>query len=275
MINVREGGRLPRPPPGSGHAPFNGLERACSFVTLSLQNITGNIGHGSLTRFKHECRYSAAKKEFEDGVLPRPSGSARDEKNAALDVLIVPKEMRTAEWIPVVKDSGFPLAWSDSAPRFAHEDMSDTSAPARATLRSDESIFGSPDFEHNTWSSKRSRWEPPPDLWKARWLPVGEDEFPLAWHDTPKRSTPPDNEEVETLEAEPANEVSLEEETSPPDPEPPTPEPTPVLDNTDHDYDPTLRFDEFGRLKPPPQPPTPPKITPEEPEEDQVGFGLR
>ncbi|KAJ6466951.1 hypothetical protein C8R45DRAFT_1020578 [Mycena sanguinolenta] len=282
MISIRQGGRLVRPPLAS--ETFNGVLLNIDPFIRS-KNITSNIARSSLARFVRECRHSASRKDFEEGYLPRPKGSTRDDDEPTeLDGLKLPAAMRDAEWISA-NDDRLPLDWrrknstSDSqlrarrlpdrhwpANEYILEEETDSLPPNPSlTMRHRSTRDGMPSRERKRMARVARKFV------KAQWLPVAEDELPFAWNGTSMRSTPLTNEEAETP-WDPADAGVLEED--PPQQLPPdipdangSPYPTP----TTVDYDPTLRFDQFGHLMAPKPPPKPPQ----EPEEDYVGFGLR
>ncbi|KAJ7254667.1 hypothetical protein B0H12DRAFT_1114727 [Mycena haematopus] len=295
MISIRQGGRLARAPRGSeDEGPFNGvLWNIDPFIRS--KNITGNVARGSLTRFVYECRDCASRKEFEEGILPRPKGSARDEQPDALDVLMLPAKMRNAKWILV--EDGIPLIcprgktfWPPVQDRsdgheFANKDTleGETSLPAMSDSPPPNRSFPvlGPSLDHAVMVSLKPMAKDTAIKKKlaviknAQWLSVVEDELPFAWHVTSEKSTQSDNDEAETPK-DPADENVLER-GPPRRPSPPdipdtngSPIPAPSTASQVFDYDPALRFDKFGRSMAPEPPPAPP-----EPEKDQVGFGLR
>ncbi|KAJ7363790.1 hypothetical protein DFH08DRAFT_837577 [Mycena albidolilacea] len=295
MISIREGGRIPRPPRVSGGTPFNGLFWNID-PFIRTKNITGNIARGSLLRFTLECRNSAASKEFEQDVLPRPRSYDQTEKIAGLDELMTPLEMRSATWIPVDEIP----SWNRTIPNGnrdlpPHQCLSpnrpeELSAPATpgSSTESLLEILASPlDTGKRTKpdkkeAGKKAGKKTKPIRTKTEWS-VGE-EFPVIWHDPLEVSKLADDEvEVEVkvdVDFEVDTPKNLSEtadggaaETAGQPPRIPDPnDSTAATNDQEFDYDPTLRFDGFGRfLRPEPRRRPPP----EEPEEDQVGFGLR
>ncbi|KAF7377694.1 Non-specific serine/threonine protein kinase [Mycena sanguinolenta] len=273
MISIRQGGRLVPSPLAS--ESFNGVFWNIDPFIRS-KNITSNIARGSLTRFVSECRYSASRKEFEEGSLPSPKGSARDERSSELHGLKFPAATRDAERI-LVNDDEFPPDWTRNTLASSPELLARRlSGPATADdvegEKPPKSSFPA-DPRHGIASLKRMRKAQTIEkrsVIKSQWLPVEEDELPFAWNGAPPRSIPPAN---------PANpgvlkkDPPLRPQRSPPDiSDLNCPVPTPSSESQVFDHDPTLRFDEFGRSMAPEPPLRPP---PQVPEEDQVGFGLR
>ncbi|KAF8201099.1 hypothetical protein K438DRAFT_635992 [Mycena galopus ATCC 62051] len=238
MISIRQGGRIPRPPrvPDRVSETFTGVFWNIDPFIRS-KNITQNIARFTLSRFVKLCGEMASKEEFRRGVLPRlPPPRARQEKQigGGLDDLMPPAEMRRAEFTWVPKD-GFPSAWTKNK----------LNTMKKRKLSQAE----------QRKQAERAQRVPPPDP-DANWVPF-EDAVPFGWNNAQQTSTAPANTPEK---ASPVDE-GVREEGAPPPP-----------DTSKLDYDPTLRFDEFGRyMAPKPRR----KVEPEEPEEDQIGFGLR
>ncbi|KAJ6551474.1 hypothetical protein B0H19DRAFT_1157812 [Mycena capillaripes] len=282
MISIREGGCCPRVNIPGG---FSGVMWNID-PFIRTKNITQNIGHKSISQFRHECKRWANMPEFELGTLPRPKNSG-DLPEDEMERLMMPLGVRTAQWLPV-EGNAFPLAWRDIPMRRkvavtamdsdevlevpVQEDVlgeptslveAELSPPATMTQASDivkSEISDSP-------RTKKQAFKP------NDWVTV-EDEFPLPWRDSAER-TPAASDDEMWSEAE--SKDVLEEIVPSPDRDVPKPtmfmDEAPVdLEDQAPDYDPTLRFDAYGRLV---EPKEPPKLKPTNPTQDEVGWGIR
>lgn len=116
MISVRQGGCLQRLSNPEWRLPFTGVmwnidpfirtkvkfpTLGRSLVLILSQNITGAIGRRSIAAFKSSCLQWANERAFEQGYLPRPTGSFDDSQLDELERLMLPVDMQDAQWLPV------------------------------------------------------------------------------------------------------------------------------------------------------------------------------
>ncbi|KAJ7740938.1 hypothetical protein DFH07DRAFT_61880 [Mycena maculata] len=247
MISIRHGGRVLR---SSLAKPmeFRGILWTID-PFIRTKNVTQNLSRESITRFKLDCYRYSMMPDFERGALPAPSGKRPEVEK--------PNVIR---WLPV-QDDELPLPWRAAPVRFNDipvdtdaevseqkdpVDSVEVLADAPEALKAAEPFWSAPLLDpHMHFASVMGR--------TGKWDAISSLDANKA------RESSSTGEFLDASSAEESSPSSTEDSEE------------------SFQYDPSIRFDDYGRpigleeLGPPPPPPE----TPGEPEVDAVGWGFK